>query len=350
MRYQTFGRRSGLRVSEYVLGTANFGSAATAAGLAGSRAIFEAFVAAGGTTFDVSDIYQDGEAETVMGDLLGRERDDFVVITKYGGTRRARVRPGTTGNSRKTMIRSLERSLRRLKTDYVDVFMPHFPDGVTPLPEILAGFEDLIRAGKIRYGGLSNFPAWRVAGAVARSELIGHAPLAGIQTEYSLAERSGERELIPMAAAHGLGVVVYSPLAGGLLTGKYRRGEQGRLSARAAGTTGEGDAQRTAVLDAILAVAEEAGTGPVQVALAWLRHRAARAQTTMIPIVGPRTPAHLEDYLGARTVELGPEQYRLLDEVSAVRLGTPHDDVAAALAHGADGDRSLLAAPSIPVI
>ncbi|MFJ8949693.1 aldo/keto reductase [Streptomyces sp. NPDC102381] len=351
MRYQTFGRHSGLRVSEYVLGTANFGSAPAAAGLDGARKIFESFVAAGGTTFDVSNIYQNGEAETVLGGLLGRERDDFVVITKYSGSRSAEVRPGTTGNSRKTMIRSLEASLRRLGTDYVDVFMPHFPDGVTPMPEILAAFEDLIRAGKIRYGGLSNFPAWRVAGAAVRSELSGRMPLVGVQTEYSLAERSAERELLPMAQAHGLGVVLYSPLAGGLLTGKYRQGEQGRLSARAAadGTVGEGSDQRTAVLDAVLAVAEELGTGPVQVALAWLRRRAARAGTSLVPIVGPRTPAHLEGSLDALNVELAPHHYQKLDEVSAIRLGAPHEDVAAALAHGTDGDRSLLDAPLIPV-
>ncbi|MER5439893.1 aldo/keto reductase [Streptomyces sp. NPDC002790] len=352
MRYQTFGRHSGLRVSEYVLGTANFGSAPAAAGLEGAGAIFESFVAAGGTTFDVSNIYQNGEAETVLGELLGRDRDDYVVITKYSGTRSAQVRPGTTGNSRKAMIRSLEESLRRLGTDYVDVFMPHFPDGVTPLPAILAAFEDLVRAGKIRYGGLSNFPAWRVAGAAVRSELGGRMPLVGVQTEYSLAERSAERELLPMAEAHGLGVVLYSPLAGGLLTGKYRHGEQGRLSARAVsdGTTGEGSGQRTAVLDAVLAVADELGTGPVQVALAWLRERAARAGTSLLPIVGPRTPAHLEGYLDALNVELAPQHYQKLDEVSAIRLGAPHEDVAAALAHGADGDRSLLDGPVVPVV
>ncbi|KAA9162075.1 aldo/keto reductase [Amycolatopsis acidicola] len=344
MRYQAFGRNSGLRVSEYVLGTANFGSAA--AGVDGAKAIFEAFVTAGGTTFDVSNIYQDGEAETLLGEFLGRDRDDYVVITKYTGSRSAKIPPGTTGNSRKTMIRSLEESLRRLRTDYVDVFMPHLPDGVTPMPEILAGLEDLIRAGKIRYGALSNFPAWRVAGAAVRSELSGRASLVGIQTEYSLAERSAEREIIPMAAAHGLGVVLYSPLAGGLLTGKYRRGEQGRLSARA-GVVGEG---AEAVLDAVVAVADELGTGPVQVALAWLRERAARAATSMIPIVGPRTPGHLEGYLEALDVELEPRHYERLDVVSAIRPGAPHESVAAALAHGVDGDHSLLDDVPVPVI
>ena len=348
MRYQTFGRQTGLRLSEYVLGTANFGSAPGAAGLEGARAIFGAYVAAGGTTFDVSNIYQNGEAERILGELLGRERDDFAVITKYGGSRQDQVRPGTTGNSRKTMIRSLEESLRRLNTGYVDVFMPHFPDGVTPMTEILAGLEDLIRAGKIRYGGLSNFPAWRVAGAAARADLSGLTPLAGIQAEYSLAERSAERELLPMAEAHGLGVLLYSPLAGGLLTGKYRRGGQGRLTAR--GASGEATAQRTAVLDAVLAIADDLETTPARVSLAWLRRRAADAQTSMTPIVGPRTPAQLEEYLSALEVELDEQHYQRLAEVSAIQLGAPHEDVASALSHGMDGNRRLLDPPHVTVL
>jgi aryl-alcohol dehydrogenase-like predicted oxidoreductase len=347
MRYQTFGRLTGLRVSEYALGTANFATSDAGAGPEGSRQIFEAFVGAGGTTFDTSNLYQDGQAETVLGGLLSGQRDDFVVITKYSGTRQAQPRPGTTGNGRKVMVRSLEASLRRLDTDYVDVFMPHFPDGTTPIEEILAGFDDLIRSGKILHGGLSNFPAWRVAGAAVRADLRGLAPLVGIQTEYSLAERSAERELLPMAQAHGLGVVLYSPLAGGLLTGKYRQGGQGRLSAR--GDAIEGTAQRTAVVNAVLAIADEVGASAVQVSLAWLRRRAALAQTALIPIVGPRSLMHLEEYLRSLHLELS-EHYQCLDEVSAVRLGTPHEDVAAALSHGFDGDRTLLEPPSVPAI
>jgi aryl-alcohol dehydrogenase-like predicted oxidoreductase len=346
MRYQIFGRQTGLRVSEYALGTANFGTAG--AGAEASRQVFEAFVAAGGTTFDTSNLYQDGQAETVLGELLGRDRDDYVVITKYSGTRQDRPRPGTTGNSRKSMIRSLEASLRRLNTDYVDVFMPHFPDGTTPVEEILAGFDDLIRSGKVLHGGLSNFPAWRVAGAAVRADLRGLAPVAGIETEYSLAERSAERELLPMAQAHGLGVVLYSPLAGGLLTGKYRQGEKGRLSAR--GDAVEGTAQRTAVVDAVLAIADEVGSSAAQVSLAWLRRRAALAPTALIPIVGPRSRSHLEEYLRSLELELGEQHYQHLDEVSAVRLGTPHEDVAAALSHGFDGDRTQLEPLPVPVI
>jgi aryl-alcohol dehydrogenase-like predicted oxidoreductase len=246
------------------------------------------------------------------------------------------------------MVRSLEASLRRLNTDYVDVFMPHFPDGATPIEEILAGFDDLIRSGKILHGGLSNFPAWRVAGAAARADLRALAPLVGIQTEYSLAERSAERELLPMAQAHGLGAFLYSPLAGGLLTGKYRQGGQGRLSAR--GDAIEATAQRTAVVDTVLAIADEIGASALQVSLAWLRRRAALAQTALIPIVGPRTLTHLEQYLESLHLELGDQHYQHLDKVSAVRLGTPHEDVAAALSHGFDGDRTLLEPPPVPVI
>jgi aryl-alcohol dehydrogenase-like predicted oxidoreductase len=348
MHYQAFGRLTGLRVSEYALGTASFGTSDTSGGPEASRRIFEAFVAAGGTTFDTSNLYQDGQAETVLGELLGRQRGDFVVITKYSGTRQAQPRPGTTGNSRKVMVRSLEASLRRLNTHYVDVFMPHFPDGTTPIEEILAGFDDLVRSGKILHGGLSNFPAWRVAGAAVRADLRGLAPLVGIQTEYSLAERSADRELLPMAQAHGLGVVLYSPLAGGLLTGKYRQGGQGRLSAR--GDAIEGTAQRSAVVDAVLAIADAAGASAVQVSLAWLRRRAALAHTALIPIIGPRSLAHLEEYLKSLHLELSDQHYQRLDDVSAVRLGTPHEDVAAALSHGFDGDRTLLEPPPVPVI
>jgi aryl-alcohol dehydrogenase-like predicted oxidoreductase len=230
----------------------------------------------------------------------------------------------------------------------VDVFMPHFPDGITPIEEILAGLDDLVRAGKILHGGLSNFPAWRVAGAAVRTDLRGLAPLVGVQTEYSLAERSAERELLPMAQAHGLGVLLYSPLAGGLLTGKYRQGEKGRLSAR--GQAVEGTAQRVAVVDAVLGIAEDTGSSPVGVSLAWLRRRAALAATTLVPIVGPRSSEHLQEYLRSLDLELGEEHYRRLDEISAVRLGAPHEDVAAALSHGVDGDRALLEAPLVPVL
>lgn len=350
MHYQTFGRRSGLRVSEYALGTGHFGTSEASAGSEASRAMFHAYVAAGGTTFDTSNVYQGGEAESMLGKLIGSDRDEFVIVTKYSGTVQKHSRPGTTGNSRKTMVRSLESSLTRLQTDYVDVFMPHFPDGVTPTDEILAALDDLIRSGKVLYGGLSNFPAWRIAGATTRAQLGDLAPVTGIETEYSLAERSADWELLPMAHAYGLGVLLYSPLAGGLLTGKYRRGETGRLSAR--GDAVEGDAQQTAVVDTVLALASELHRSAVEVALAWLRRRASSAPTALIPIIGPRSEAHLDEYLRSLDLVLDDDQYRRLEDVSAIRrLGSPHDDVAAALASGYDGDRTTwIDASPIPVI
>jgi aryl-alcohol dehydrogenase-like predicted oxidoreductase len=230
----------------------------------------------------------------------------------------------------------------------VDVFMPHFPDGTTPIEEILTGLDDLTRSGKVLYGGLSNFPAWRVAGATVRADLRGLAPVVGIETEYSLAERSAERELLPMAEAHGLGVVLYSPLGGGLLTGKYRQGEKGRLSVR--GDAVEDTAQRTAVVNAVLSIADEIGSSAAEVSLAWLRRRAALAPTALIPIAGPRSLTQLEEYLRSLELELDDQHYRRLDEVSAVELGTPHRDIIAALSHGFDGDRTLLDASPVPVI
>jgi aryl-alcohol dehydrogenase-like predicted oxidoreductase len=347
MHCQTFGRRTGLRVSECALGTGSFGISDSSAGPEVSRAIFDAFVTAGGTTFDTSNIYQDGQAERVLGELLGRDRDDFVVITKYSGTQQAEPRPGTTGNSRKTMIRSLEASLTRLNTDYVDVFMPHFPDGITPIEEILTGLDHLIQSGKILHGGLSNFPAWRVAGGLVQANLRGLTSPIGIETEYSLAERSADRELLPMAEAHDLGVLLYSPLAGGLLTGKYRRGETGRLSADSHAV--EETAHQTSVVDAVLAIALETGTTAVQVSLAWLRHRAALSPTALIPVVGPRSLDHLQEYLRAFEYDYDTQHYQRLDRVSAIGLGAPHEDVAAALRNGYDGNRDLLGSPPLPV-
>jgi aryl-alcohol dehydrogenase-like predicted oxidoreductase len=168
----------------------------------------------------------------------------------------------------------------------VDVFMPHFPDGITPVEEVLAGLDHLIQSGKVLHGGLSNFPAWRVAGAVVDADSRRLAPPIGIETEYSLAERSADRELLPMAEAHGLGVLLYSPLAGGLLTGKYRRGETGRLSAGSHAV--EKTAHQTAVVDEVLAIARETDTTAVQVSLAWLRHRAALSPTALVPVLGSK--------------------------------------------------------------
>lgn len=319
MNYQLFGSRTGLWVSELALGTAMFGPAGgPGAGPDAARDILRGYVEAGGNFIDTSDAYQGGEAERCLKDLLGPQRDDFVLASKYTRGPGAAPALARLGNHRKAMTQAVEASLRRLGTDYLDLYLAHLPDGVTPVAEVVRGFDDLVRAGKIRYGGLSNFPAWRVAAAAVTADLRGWAPLAGIQLEYNLAERTAERELLPMADALGLGVMGYSPLAGGVLTGKYRRGEAGRAS-RATGQAPAPGAQTEAVLDVLLALAEELAATPGQVATAWVKARG------VLPIVGPRTRAQLDDYLRAAALVLSPAQRQRLDAASATPLGYPHE-------------------------
>jgi aryl-alcohol dehydrogenase-like predicted oxidoreductase len=323
MRYTTFGRRSGLRVSEYGLGAGNFGTGwGTGAEIDESRKIFERFAEAGGTLIDTADGYQFGESEKFLGEFLGAERDNFVVATKYtqGAT------PGgvsVTGNSRKNMIRSVEQSLTRLGIEAIDLYWVHHPDRITPTEEILRGLDDLVSAGKILHAGLSNFPAWRVSWAAAVADARAWAPIVGIQVEYSLVERTADRELLPMAEALGLGVAMWSPLGGGLLTGKYRRSSAGRLTDWNRLVHREDNDQKVAVVDTVLAIAAETGATPAQVSVAWIRGRATPS-VTHLPVIGPRSLAQLEDYLGALDVELTAEQLDRLDTASAVVAGVPH--------------------------
>ncbi|GAA2711649.1 aldo/keto reductase [Actinoplanes palleronii] len=350
MRYTTFGRRSGLRVSEYALGTGNFGTAwASGTGAADARTIFDRFAEAGGTFLDTAGMYQAGESETILGDLLTTDRDHFVVSTKYAASDTAQPHVSLTGSGRKNLVSSVEASLKRLRTDHLDLLFVHFPDGVTPIDEIVRGMDDLVRAGKIHHVALSNFPAWQVSAAATLADLRGWAPIVGIQTEYSLIERTAERELLPMAEALGLAVNLWSPLAGGLLTGKYRTGGDGRATDPSRFVTPESTTQRTAVIDTVLAVAEETGASAAQVSMAWLRERNERTAATIVPIVGPRTPAQLDDYLGALQVTLTGEQYTRLDQVSAVDLGVPHGINAMIRPSLLGGDASRFISPLTPI-
>ncbi|WP_327279033.1 MULTISPECIES: aldo/keto reductase [unclassified Streptomyces] len=329
MRYTTFGRTTGLRVSEYALGTANFGTLwGGGANREESRKIFDRFAEAGGTFIDCADNYQIGESEKLLGEFLGVDRDHYTVSTKFTlGAGRARI--SNTGNSAKNIRTSVEASLRRLGTDYIDVYWAHLPDSVTPVEEILSALDGLVRSGKILYAGLSNFPAWRISRAVTLAELRSLNRLVGIQFEYSLAERGADRELIPMAEALGLGTTLWSPLGGGLLTGKYRQSRRGRLSDwEGQAIRVEDSEQRTAVIDAVLTVAEETGAPAGQVAMAWLRARAARSATAMVPVIGPRTVDQLDDYLAALDVTLDDGQFERLEQASAIRLGQPYELIA----------------------
>jgi aryl-alcohol dehydrogenase-like predicted oxidoreductase len=285
MRYKMFGK-TGLRVAEIALGAGMFGTTwGHGADPAEARRMFDGYVEAGGNFLDTADAYQLGESESLVGEFVAPNRDDFVIASKYSLGASPNGSLSTTGNSRKNMVRSVEKSLRRLKTDYVDLYWVHMPDGVTPIDEIMRGFDDLVTSGKVLYAGLSDFPAWRVASAARLAELRGWAPLVGLQLEYSLVERTPDRELVPMARAHGLGMVAWSPLGGGLLTGKYRRGEEGRATTWKTLIHAENSAQKTAILDALEAVAKETGSNSGQVAIAWIGAKG------MIPIIGPRTRA-----------------------------------------------------------
>lgn len=350
MRYTTFGRRTGLRVSEIALGTGNFGTGwGHGAERQEAQKIFEGYVEAGGNFFDTANGYQAGQAEVLLGEFIASGRDDFVVATKYtmGTTPGAGV--SHTGNNRKNMIRSVEDSLKRLNTERIDLLWAHIADAMTPMDEILRGFDDLVSAGKIHYAGLSNFPAWRIARADLLADLRGWAPLAGIQLEYSLVERSGDRELLPMAEALGLAVTQWSPLGGGLLTGKYRAGnDNSRATKLGMLVHAENSARETAILDALISVATALDSTPTQVAIAWLLHKARRSGTALIPILGSRTREQFDNTLGGLSVQLSDAQFERLNAVSGVALGVPHQqavEMLPALSGGLD-----IRVPGVPVV
>lgn len=332
MKYIPFGN-TGLRLSQVCLGTGNFGTRwGHGADLNESRAMFDLYAEAGGNFIDTSNSYQYGQSEEYLGEILAGRRENFLLATKYTGGDTPNAGHLVTGNSRKAMTASVEASLKRLKTDRIDLLWVHHPDYLTPSEEILRGLDDLARAGKILYAGLSNFPAWRIARAATLAELLHTVPVAAVQFEYSLVFRTPDTELIPAADALGLGAVTWSPLGGGMLTGKYRLGEKGRQE----GLNGsvfqqENSAQRSAILDTVLTISMEIHATPDQVAIAWVSHRG------VTPIIGPRSRAQLESNLGAFSLALSPEQLSRLDAVSHIASGDAAKTSGAALKAAAQG-------------
>jgi aryl-alcohol dehydrogenase-like predicted oxidoreductase len=332
MRTKLLGR-SGLRVSELCLGTMTFGDGSGITTTKDESArILDAYVEAGGNFVDTANGYADGLSEQHLGELMGDRRDRLVLATKYT----APIRSGdlnAMGNHRKSLVQSLDQSLKRLRTDYVDLLWVHVWDFVTPVEEIMRALDDQVRAGKVLYVGVSDVPAWAVAEANTLAKLRGWTPFVGLQIEYSLVERTVERELTPMAQALGLAVLAWGPLGGGLLTGKYADGgAEGRLA--------EGDRRMTdrnrQIAATVAELAREASTTPAQVALAWLRARPG----TVIPIVGARSADQLTESLGYLGLELSPEQLARLDEASRIELGFPHDFLAQMAARYRRADRS----------
>ncbi len=312
MDYIPFGR-TGLTVSQIALGTGNFGTGwGHGADAATSTAILDAYADAGGNFLDTADVYQFGQSEEIIGKALAGRREDFVLASKFSNGAAPDANRLVTGNSRKAMIASVEASLKRLKTDRIDLYWVHHPDDVTATDEIVRGFDDLARAGKILYAGLSNFPAWRLAQAATIADLTRALPIAAAQFEHSLVHRDPEADLFPASRALGLGVVTWSPLGGGVLTGKYRKGETGRAEGFGGKVfQAEDTAQRTAIIDTVIAIADELHASPDQVAIAWAGSYGA------VPMIGPRSMAQLTSNLGALDVVLTDEQSRRLDAVSA---------------------------------
>lgn len=319
MNIVNFGK-TGLRLSQLALGTGNFGTGwGHGAAPDVSAAIFNAYADAGGNFIDTADVYQFGQSEELLGTLLQGRREDFVLATKYTSGAQPNANRLVTGNSRKAMVASVESSLRRLKTDRIDLYWVHHPDGLTPIEEIVRGLDDLARAGKIVYAGLSNFPAWRLSRAVTWAELTRSLPIAAAQFEHSLVHREPEADLFPAARALDVGVVTWSPLGGGMLTGKYRQGEKGRAEGFGGRVfQAENSPQRTRILDTVLEIAGEIGVSAGQVALAWAGTHGS------VPIIGPRSVEQLSDYLAATAVQLSAEQLSRLDVVSGSDPASTH--------------------------
>ena len=341
MRYRLLGK-SGLRVSQLCLGTMTFGEDwGWGSSKDESRQILDAFFEAGGNFIDTANVYTNGTSESLLGEFLKGDRDRAVLATKY-----TNAMPGTDpnagGNQRKNMMRSVEASLKRLQTDYIDLYWLHIWDKITPLDEVMRAFDDLVRQGKILHAGVSDMAAWAVARASTLAELRGWTPFVGLQIEYSLIERTVERELIPMAEALGLGVTAWSPLAGGALTGKYVEGKaeaDARMNNEMMKSYNRSDERARRVVSEVQAVARDVGRSPAQVALAWLRQR----PVPIIPIVGARRLEQFRDNLACLDLQLNTSQVERLDTASQIELGFPHDfyggDLVKGLVYGGLRDR-----------
>jgi aryl-alcohol dehydrogenase-like predicted oxidoreductase len=283
-----------------------------------SRRVYEGFREAGGNFIDTANIYSGGTSETFLGEFLASDRERIVLATKFTGATRSRD-VNAAGNNRKNMMDSVHASLRRLRTDYIDLYWVHARDFTTPIEEVMRALDDLVRQGKVLYVGVSDTPAWEVARANTLAELRGWSAFVGLQIRYSLLDRAVERELLPMAKALDLAVTPWDVLGSGVLAGKYNNNnpaEAGRaklrgfVSERSLGIAGE-----------VIKVAQELGRTPAQVALNWVR----QGQGVIVPLVGARTRAQLDDNLGCLEFSLPPEVKQRLDDASKIELGFPHE-------------------------
>ena len=319
LKYRLLGK-SGLRVSEICLGTMSFGDEwGFGADEKTSHQVLDAYAEAGGNFLDTANKYHGGQTEEIVGKWLAGKRDRNVLATKYTLSM-DHADPNASGNQRKNLTRAVEASLKRLGTDYIDLMWVHAWDDYTPFEETMRALDDLVRAGKVLYLGVSDTPAWVVSASNVLAELRGWTQHVGLQIEYSLLERTPERDLLPMAEHFGLSVVGWAPLGAGVLTGKYTRGgdtdslrKQGNEQR---GRTGEAQLKIARAVDE---VADAVGASSAQVATAWVLAQGYR----YVPIVGARKVSQIQDTLGAVDVTLSAEHLAKLDEVSRPSLGFP---------------------------
>jgi len=315
MKYKLLGR-SGLKVSELCLGTMGFGTeSGWGAEKEASFEIMDAFASAGGNFLDTANRYQNGTSEKIIGEFISqRDRDFFVIATKYS-LYDNQTNPNASGNNRKNMMRSVDASLKRLNTEFIDLLYLHIWDSLTPIDEVMRGLDDLVRSGKVNYIAISDTPAWMVSTANTMAELMGWSRLVALQVEYSLLQRTPERDLIPMAKHFGMTVTPWAPLAGGALTGKYLKGDKGRIK--------EGskrlNERSTLITKEVMAIADELGVEPSHVALKWVMQK----DFSSIPIVGATKLSQLQENLKTVDVILTEEQIKRLDAISEIDLGFP---------------------------
>lgn len=318
--YRLLGR-SGMRVSPLALGTMTFGADwGWGADEAEARQIFDAYVDHGGNLIDTAVNYTNGASERILGQFLKGKRDRLVVSTKFTMARDPSD-PNSGGNHRMNLMRSVETSLKQLDTDRIELLYLHAWDFTTGAEEVMRALDDLVRSGKVLYLGICNTPAWKIAELQTLATLRGWSPLVALQIEYSLVERSVEHELMPMAQSMGLGVLPWSPLGGGILTGKYAREDLGQASEANVSATRKGvisssghmNERSLQIASVVAAVADEVGATPSQVALAWTLLNPAVAA----PVMGARTLAQARDNLGALSLQLADEHIAQLNQASA---------------------------------
>jgi aryl-alcohol dehydrogenase-like predicted oxidoreductase len=314
-----------------------------------SKEVLDRYLNAGGNFLDTANVYTKGHSEKIIGDHVGRypaRRDRVVIATKFFGNMYSGD-PNGGGTGRKSLTAACENSLRRLQTDYIDLYWMHCWDRFTPIEETMRALDDLVAAGKVRYIGFSDTPAWKVTQAQITAKMRGWTPLIALQLEYSLLERTIEGELVPAAAELGLGITPWSPLRSGMLTGKYTR-ENAATSNPARGTfvTRAFSEDAFRVIDVLKDVARQLGTSPARVALAWAQSQPGITST----IIGARTVDHLEDNLGALSIRIPAEHAKALDEASKPKLNFPYDFVRNAAGFGYSGATvDGLAAPVNPL-